>query len=195
GLDIPSCQMLESHGLIPMIPPAQALKSVHDMVDHSQNLDSLGCDMQKLKEIIHAIHVGHLREHEYEAHYFRTLEGLKKVKISRPLICVVKKMPEYLNNALVDLGASINIMLFSMSKMLNMRNLQPTNMIVEMTDMTKKAPRGIIENVLVQINKFIFPVDFVIIYMVEDPEAPLILGRPHLETVHERIDFFNKKIH
>nr|GEV57509.1 hypothetical protein [Tanacetum cinerariifolium] len=39
---------------------------------------------------------GHLREHEYEAHYFRTLEGLKKVKISRPLICVVKKMPEYL---------------------------------------------------------------------------------------------------
>ncbi|GJY58436.1 putative reverse transcriptase domain-containing protein [Tanacetum coccineum] len=67
-------------------------------------------------------------------------------------------------------------------------------MMVEMADRSKKAPKGIIENVLVQINKFIFPVDFVVIYMVEDHNVPLILGRPFLETAHAHIDVFNKHI-
>ncbi|GKE16486.1 hypothetical protein Tco_1424063 [Tanacetum coccineum] len=68
-----------------------------------------------------------------------------------------------IRSALADLGASINVMPFSMFKKLQIGNLQPTNMMVEMADMTKKAPKGIIENVLVQIDKFIFLVDFVII--------------------------------
>nr|GEW13120.1 zf-CCHC domain-containing protein/UBN2 domain-containing protein [Tanacetum cinerariifolium] len=55
GLDIPSRQMLDSQRLIHMMPPARALKSIQDMEDHSQNC--LGCDMQKLKESIHAIQV------------------------------------------------------------------------------------------------------------------------------------------
>nr|GEX23000.1 hypothetical protein [Tanacetum cinerariifolium] len=67
-------------------------------------------------------------------------------------------------------------------------------MMVEMADMTTKAPRGILENVLVQIYMFIFLVDFVIMDMVEDPNAPLILGRPLLETAHAHIDIFNKDI-
>ncbi|GKD38723.1 phospholipase-like protein [Tanacetum coccineum] len=61
-------------------------------------------------------------------------------------------------------------------------------MLVEMADMTKKAPRGIIENVLVQIDKFILTIDFVIIDMLGDPNEPFILGRPLLKTAHTRID-------
>nr|GEV81889.1 hypothetical protein [Tanacetum cinerariifolium] len=82
GLDIPSLKVVDSQGLIPMMPPAEALKSIQDMADHLQNwydrattyqwsghnsndiivinnrLDSLGCDMRKLKESIHAVQVG-----------------------------------------------------------------------------------------------------------------------------------------
>ncbi|GJU22868.1 oligopeptide transporter [Tanacetum coccineum] len=111
----------------------------------------------------------HLKEQEDEAQAFRT-------------------------SALADLGASINIMPFSMFKRLQIENLQPPNMMVEMVDITMKAPRGIIENILVQIDKFIFPVNFIIMDKVEDPNVPLILGRPLLATAYAQIDVFNKQI-
>nr|GEU44557.1 hypothetical protein [Tanacetum cinerariifolium] len=76
-----------------------------------------------------------------------------------------------IRSVFVDLGAGINVMPFSMFKKLKIWDLQPTNMMIEMADMSMKAPRGIIENVLVQIDKFIFPIDFVIMDMVEDPNV------------------------
>ncbi|GJS21146.1 zinc knuckle CX2CX4HX4C containing protein [Tanacetum coccineum] len=97
-------------------------------------------------------------------------------------------------NALAYIGASINVMPFSMFKRLSIGNLQPTSMIIEMVDLTKKAPRGIIENVLVQIEKFIFSVYFIVIDIVEDPKAPLIFERPLIATSYLRIDVFNKQI-
>ncbi|GJU93598.1 hypothetical protein Tco_1318354 [Tanacetum coccineum] len=108
------------------------------------------------------------------------------------LLCLIGNSK--IRSALADLGASVDVMPFFMFKKLQIGNFQPTNMMVEMADMTKKAPKGIIENVLVQIDKFIFPVDFVIIDMVEDPNVPLILGRPLLETAHTYIDVFNRRI-
>ena len=45
-----------------------------------------------------------------------------------------------------------------------------------------KYPRGIIEDVLVKVDKFIFPADFLVLDMEEDQEVPLILGRPFLAT-------------
>ncbi|GJZ74238.1 transposon ty3-I gag-pol polyprotein [Tanacetum coccineum] len=99
-----------------------------------------------------------------------------------------------IRSALADLGASINIMPFFMFKRLQIGNLQPTNIMIEMVDITMKAPRGIIKNVLVQIDKFIFRVDFVIMDMVEDLNVPLILGRPLLANAHAQIDVFNKQI-
>ncbi|GJX45724.1 putative reverse transcriptase domain-containing protein [Tanacetum coccineum] len=55
-------------------------------------------------------------------------------------------------------------------------------------------PKGIVENVLVKIHKFIFPVDFVILDIVEDNKVPIILGRPMLAAAHARIDVFRGKI-
>lgn len=51
-----------------------------------------------------------------------------------------------------------------------------------------KRPYGIATDVLVKIDKFVFPVDFVILEMPEDEEIPLILGRPFLETGRCMID-------
>ncbi|GJV38440.1 hypothetical protein Tco_1410917 [Tanacetum coccineum] len=62
-----------------------------------------------------------------------------------------------------DLGGSINVIPYSLFKSLQLTNLKETSMMVEMVDMTKKTPMGIVENVLVKTDKFVFPSDFVIV--------------------------------
>ncbi|GJZ45050.1 putative reverse transcriptase domain-containing protein [Tanacetum coccineum] len=59
---------------------------------------------------------------------------------------------------------------------------------------TVKYPKGIAENVLVGIDKFVFLRDFIILDMTEDVKVPLILGRPFLSTAHAKIDVFKRKI-
>ncbi|GJY93681.1 phospholipase-like protein [Tanacetum coccineum] len=59
-----------------------------------------------------------------------------------------------------DLGVSVNVIPKSMFEHLKLAQLKKTDMLVEMTDMTKRSPIGIVENVLVKIDKFLFPSDF-----------------------------------
>ncbi|GKC54777.1 hypothetical protein Tco_1077522 [Tanacetum coccineum] len=99
-----------------------------------------------------------------------------------------------LKNALADLGASISIMPFSLFKRLGLGNPKPINMVIEMADRSMQSPMGIVKNVLVKINKFIFPVDFIILDIIKDNKVPIILGRPMPATAHPRIDVFGKKI-
>ncbi|GJW32051.1 homeodomain-like protein [Tanacetum coccineum] len=94
------------------------------------------------------------------------------------------------SNALADLGASINIIPFSLFKRLGLGNPKPINMVIEMADRSMQSPEGIVENVLVKINKFIFPIDFIILDIIKDDKVPIILGRPMLATAHARIDVF-----
>nr|GEX18101.1 hypothetical protein [Tanacetum cinerariifolium] len=98
------------------------------------------------------------------------------------------------NNALADLGASIGIMPLYMYKRLGIGKLEPINMMIEMGDNSKCTPKGLVENLLVKIDKLIFPVDFVILDIVEDIMMPIILGRPLLETAHAKVDIFRKSI-
>ncbi|GJS97925.1 putative reverse transcriptase domain-containing protein [Tanacetum coccineum] len=65
---------------------------------------------------------------------------------------------------------------------------------VELADRTVKYPKGIAENVLVGIGKFVFPVDFIILDMPKDIKVLLILGRPFLSTARAKIDVYKKKI-
>ncbi|GKE06885.1 homeodomain-like protein [Tanacetum coccineum] len=67
-------------------------------------------------------------------------------------------------------------------------------MVIEMADRSMQSQKGIVKNVLVKINKFIFPVDFIILDIVENNKVPIILKRPMLATAHARIDVFDKKI-
>ncbi|GJX35842.1 BYPASS-related protein, partial [Tanacetum coccineum] len=94
--------------------------------------------------------------------------------------------------AMADLGASINVMPKGIFDFLKLTNLRKTNMLIEMADMTKKAPLGVVENVLVRIDKFLFPSDFVIIDRT--PNETVILGRPFLTTVRAEIYVFYSKI-
>ncbi|GKB11394.1 hypothetical protein Tco_0845317, partial [Tanacetum coccineum] len=57
-----------------------------------------------------------------------------------------------------------------------------------------KYPRGIAENVLIKVDKFVLPIDFVILDMREDTRILIILGRPFLATARAMINVFNKRI-
>ncbi|KAK5826208.1 hypothetical protein PVK06_021124 [Gossypium arboreum] len=92
------------------------------------------------------------------------------------------------NNALADLGASINVIPYKMFKQLGLGKPKQSRMSIQLADKTIRFPRGIIEDVLVKINKFIFPVDFVVLDIEEDSNTPLILGRPFLATARMIID-------
>ncbi|GKF12863.1 zinc finger, CCHC-type containing protein [Tanacetum coccineum] len=96
--------------------------------------------------------------------------------------------------ALADLGASVSVMPYSTFSNLGPGGLAPTRLIVELVDRTIKHPKGVAKNVLVGIDKFVFPVDFVVLDMPEDIKVPLILGRPFLSIAHAKIDVFKRKI-
>ncbi|GJR87797.1 reverse transcriptase domain-containing protein [Tanacetum coccineum] len=85
-------------------------------------------------------------------------------------------------NALADLGASINLMPYSLYAKLSLETLKPTKMSVRLADQSFQYPIGIAENMLVEVGKFTFPADFVILEMKEDSKVTLILGRPFLHT-------------
>ena len=70
--------------------------------------------------------------------------------------------------ALCDSGASINLMPLSVVKRLSLGELTPTTMSLQMVDRSMAQPKGILEDVLVKVGKFIFPVYFVIIDIEED---------------------------
>jgi hypothetical protein len=97
-------------------------------------------------------------------------------------------------NALADLGASINLMPYSLYAKLALNSLKPTRISIRLADRSLQYPLGIAENMLVQVGKFVFPVDFVILEMEEDSKVPLILGRPFLNTADAIIRVKNKEI-
>ena len=78
--------------------------------------------------------------------------------------------------ALCDLGASINVMPWSLFKKLKLGEARPTIVTLQLADRSLTHLRGIIEDVLVKVDKFIFPVVFIILYMQEDNEVPITLG-------------------
>ena len=93
-----------------------------------------------------------------------------------------------LGKALCDLGASINLMLQSVVKRLSLRELTPTTMTLQMADRSLAEPERVLEDVLIKVGKFIFPVDFVVIDIEEDKQVPLLLGRPFMATRAALID-------
>ncbi|GJY08054.1 reverse transcriptase domain-containing protein [Tanacetum coccineum] len=90
--------------------------------------------------------------------------------------------------ALANLGASINLMPFSIWKNLSLPDLTKTRMILELVDRSISNPTGIAEDVFVKVGTFFFPADFMVVDYVVDPRIPLILGRPFLRTARDLID-------
>ena len=91
-----------------------------------------------------------------------------------------------IDKALLDLGASVNLLPYSVYKQLGLRELKSTNITLSLADRSVKIPKGIVEDVLVKVDKFYYPVDFVVLDtepIASGPNhVPIILGRPFLAT-------------
>ncbi|XP_050916459.1 uncharacterized protein LOC127131591 [Lathyrus oleraceus] len=110
----------------------------------------------------------------------------KKDRGSVTIPCIIGD--KSFKKALIDLGASVSLMPLSIYKRLGIGKVQDTRMTLQFADHSVKRPYGVVEYVLVKIDKFVFLVDFVILEMPEYEEIPLILGRPFLETGRCLID-------
>ncbi|RDX87280.1 hypothetical protein CR513_31274, partial [Mucuna pruriens] len=95
------------------------------------------------------------------------------------------------SEAMLDLGASINVMPTSIYRALNFGDLEPTRMTIQLANRSIVQPLGVLKDVLVQVNELIFPADFYVLDMEDETsgkESTLILGRPFLMTARTKID-------
>ena len=100
-----------------------------------------------------------------------------------------------IDKALLDLGASVNLLPYSVYKQLGLGELKPTNITLSLADRSVKIPKGIVEDVLVKVDKFYYPMDFVVLdtkQIASGPNhVPIILGRPILATANAIINCRN----
>ncbi|XP_058753783.1 uncharacterized protein LOC131626967 [Vicia villosa] len=94
----------------------------------------------------------------------------------------------YISNGLVDLGSSINLIPLSVVKRLGNIEMKHTRITLQLADKSIISPYGVVQDMLVKVDKFLFPVDFVVVDMEEDRDVPLILGRPFMKTTRMMID-------
>ncbi|GJW62224.1 putative reverse transcriptase domain-containing protein [Tanacetum coccineum] len=154
---------------------------ISETVPFPRRLQNFGCDDWREAQDVKILKA-----------YDHTLPQKEKDPRSFTLPCLIHNI--CFDKALVDLGASVSIMPFSTYTNLGLGILSHTRLTIELADRTIKQPRGIAENVLVRIGKFIFPIDFIILDIPEDDDVSLILGRPFLSTAHSKIDVFKRKI-
>ncbi|KAM3003944.1 hypothetical protein FF2_034242 [Malus domestica] len=95
------------------------------------------------------------------------------------------------DHAMLDLGASINVMPYSVYASMNLGELKHDGVIIQLADRSNAYPKGVLEDVLVQVDHLIFPADFYVLDMedsVHSPSSPLLLGRPFMKTAQTKID-------
>ncbi|XP_062014391.1 uncharacterized protein LOC133730903 [Rosa rugosa] len=96
------------------------------------------------------------------------------------------------DNAMIYLGASINVMPYSVYTSLGLGELKKDNVIIQLANRSNAYPKGLLEDVLVQVDKLIFSADFYVLEMEESPltPTPLLLGRPFMRTARTKIDVY-----
>jgi hypothetical protein len=98
----------------------------------------------------------------------------------------------HIEKELLDLGASVNLLPYSVYLQLGLGELKPNSMTLQLVDRSIKIPWGIVEDVLIKVDKFYFPVDFIV--LDTEPvqnvgvQIPVILGRPFLATANALIN-------
>ncbi|XP_028778231.1 uncharacterized protein LOC114734751 [Neltuma alba] len=90
--------------------------------------------------------------------------------------------------ALCDLGSVVNLMPLFVFKKLQLGEVNPTIVTVQLADRSLSYPYGIIKDVLVKVGSFIYPTDFIVLDIEEDKEIPLIVERPFLSTARALVD-------
>ncbi|KAJ8755138.1 hypothetical protein K2173_018936 [Erythroxylum novogranatense] len=99
-----------------------------------------------------------------------------------------------IERVLCDLGSSVSLMPLSLCRKLDLGELTPTTVALQLADHSVKYSVGVLEDVPIKVGNLYVPVDFVILEMEEDTRTPIILGRPFLATAGCQIDMKNGKL-
>ncbi|CAN6695167.1 unnamed protein product [Malus baccata var. baccata] len=97
-------------------------------------------------------------------------------------------------SAMLDLGASINVMPYSIYVSMNLGELKHDGVIIQLADRSNAYPKGVLEDVLVHVDHLVFPADFYVLEMDESnhaPSLPILLGRPFMKTARTKIDVYS----
>ena len=154
-------------------------KQLHINIPLIEDLEQMPKYAKFLKDIISKKRK--LEEHETimlteESSAILQKKLLPKLKDPRSFTipCTIGK--SYFDRAFCDLGASINLMPLFVFRKLGLGEVKPTTISLQLADRSIKYPRGVIEDILVKVDKFIFRANFIVLDMDEDEEIPLILG-------------------
>ncbi|XP_070047287.1 uncharacterized protein [Nicotiana tomentosiformis] len=150
-----------------------------------------------------------LAKYQKDEQYKKFLEMLKQIQVNIPLIDALKEMPGYAEMMKDLMSHKFNFQDLAMVTLIQTCSAVVTRPIAEklsdpgsftipctignyafakLADWTVKRPSGILDDVLVQVGKFVFPADFIILDCRVDEEIPIILGRPFLATGRALID-------
>ena len=106
-------------------------------------------------------------------------EQAPSLKLSDPgsfsISCSIRDVA--ISRALFDIGATVNLMPYSICKKLQVGDLKPTTSLLQLADIFVQYPFGILEDVPLQVGKFFILCDFIVMEMEEDSHIPIILGR------------------
>ncbi|XP_033141072.1 uncharacterized protein LOC117131943 [Brassica rapa] len=108
------------------------------------------------------------------------------------LPCYLGKL--FLDDALVDSGASVNVISMEMMKSLGIESMEPNTSSLHFGDSSSTTPIGLIKDFPLKIGECTIPIDLTVLKMATEKRVPLILGTPFLTTVGACIDFANKKV-
>ncbi|XP_050887022.1 uncharacterized protein LOC127092217 [Lathyrus oleraceus] len=92
-----------------------------------------------------------------------------------------------IGKALIDLGSSINLIPLSVIRRIGDLEMKNIRMTLQLADKSITQPSDIAEDVLVKVDFFLFPINFVVLDIEEDDDTPLILGRPFMKTARMMI--------
>ncbi|KAK8662733.1 hypothetical protein V6N13_024624 [Hibiscus sabdariffa] len=135
-----------------------------------------------------------LKKQKHEYQYKNVFDILKHVHINLPLVEALQQMPNYAKflkdmvSRKTRIGefetvAATEVCLAMMhNKKLGIGEAMPTTVMLQLADRLHVQPEGRIKDILVRVEKFIFPADFLILDCETDEHAPIILGRPFLAT-------------
>nr|GEZ81896.1 reverse transcriptase domain-containing protein [Tanacetum cinerariifolium] len=151
--------------------------------DNEKHRDQANEQIEKFYEIF--------KEMSFEISFTDPLILMPKIASTlKALIGNKEKLSEMARTTMNEhyLGASINLMPFSVWEGLSLPKLTPTCMTLKLADRSVSKPIGIAKYVSFKVGVFHFPADFVVVDFEPDPRVPLILRSCFLKTSRALID-------
>nr|GEX38031.1 hypothetical protein [Tanacetum cinerariifolium] len=140
------------------------------------------------------------KEHHFNISLAKALAlMLKYAKMLKDLFTNKEKLIEMANTSLNENCSAVLLKklpkkLRDPRKSLMLPELVPTLMTLELANRLVAYPAGLAEDVFVQVDKFTFPADFVVVDYNVDPRFPLILGRPFLRMARALVDVHGEEL-